>query len=69
MKLDLLEYPFTEKQRKLIEWIEDTLEIKYDLSNLSDWINKWRPIAEQEDWERQLRHELEMEIIDARRDW
>ena len=37
----------TEKQQKLVNWIQSKTGVKYNLKdNLSDYINEWRPKAE-----------------------
>jgi len=59
----------TEKQKRLVEWIEDTTGVKYMGENLSEYINRNRPKAEEVAWLEQLDHEAELEDIDARRDW
>ena len=59
----------TEKQKRLVEWIEDTTGVKYTGENLSDYINKNRPKAEELAWLDRLENEARMDDIDARRDW
>lgn len=36
----------TEKQEKLVKWIESMTGVKYKGDNLSEYINEWRPKAE-----------------------
>lgn len=37
----------TEKQKRLVEWIQDMTGVKYNpKESLSDYINEWRPKAE-----------------------
>lgn len=36
----------TEKQEKLVKWIESMTGVKYKGGNLSEYINEWRPKAE-----------------------
>ena len=37
----------TEKQKRLVEWIQDKTGVKYNPNeNLSAYINEWRPKAE-----------------------
>ena len=37
----------TEKQQKLVNWIQSKTGVKYNpKDNLSDYINEWRPKAE-----------------------
>lgn len=63
----------TEKQEKLVKWIERTTRVKYNpKENLSDYINEWRPKAEQieqelreESEEMNLRLEMENEIMNG----
>ena len=59
----------TEKQKRLVEWIEDMTGVKFTGGNLSEYINEWRPKAEDEAYMLQLAHEAELDMIDARRDW
>ena len=59
----------TEKQKRLVEWIEDMTGVRFTGGNLSEYINEWRPKAEHEAYMLQLAHEAEMDMIDARRDW
>ena len=59
----------TEKQKNLVRWIENMLDIKYDeKENLSDWINHNRPNAEivdEENKEMNLWIEMEDEILNG----
>lgn len=59
----------TERQRRLVDWIEEMTGVKYEGGNLSEYINEWRPKAEDESRMLQLAHEAELDMIDARRDW
>ena len=59
----------TERQRRLVDWIEEMTGVKYEGGNLSEYINEWRPKAEDESRMLQLEHEAELDMIDARRDW
>ncbi len=37
----------TDKQKRLVEWIQDKTGVKYNpKENLSEYINEWRPKAE-----------------------
>lgn len=37
----------TEKQQKLVNWIQSKIGVRYNpKDNLSDYINEWRPKAE-----------------------
>ena len=59
----------TERQRRLVDWIEEMTGVKYEGGNLSEYINEWRPKAEDESRMIRLAHEAELDMIDARRDW
>ena len=36
----------TEKQQKLVDWIQRKTGVRYTGGNLSEYINEWRPKAE-----------------------
>ena len=62
----------TEKQEKLVKWIESMTGVKYKGGNLSEYINEWRPKAEdifeeerKEAEEMNLRLEMENEILNG----
>ena len=59
----------TDKQKRLVEWIENMTGVRFTGGNLSEYINEWRPKAEHEAYMLQLAHEAEMDAIDSRRDW
>ena len=59
----------TEKQQKLVNWIQSKTGVKYNLKdNLSDYINEWRPKAEdiaEEERLMNLQLEIESEILNG----
>ena len=59
----------TDKQRNLVKWIENMLDIKYDeKENLSDWINCNKSTAQivaEENEEMNLQLEMESEIMNG----
>ena len=59
----------TDKQQRLVNWIEEMTGVRYKGGNLSEYINEWRPKAEHEAYMLQLAHEAELDAIDSRRDW
>lgn len=59
----------TEKQKRLVEWIEEMTGVEYKNENLSEYINKWKPKAKHESYMRQLEYEAEMDSIDSGRNW
>ena len=59
----------TDKQKRLVEWIEKMTGVRFTGGNLSEYINECRPKAEHEAYMLQLAHEAEMDAIDSRRDW
>ncbi len=54
----------TEKQQKLVNWIQSKTGVKYNpKDNLSDYINEWRPKAEDiAEEERLMRMEDELNV-------
>ena len=54
----------TEKQQKLVNWIQGKTGVKYNpRDNLSDYINEWRPKAEDiAEEERLMRMEDELNV-------
>lgn len=59
----------TDKQKRLIEWIQDKTGVKYNpKENLSVYINEWRPKAEdiaEEERQMNLQLEIENEIMNG----
>ena len=59
----------TDKQRNLVKWIENMLDIKYDeKENLSDWINRNKSTAQivaEENEEMNLQLEMKSEIMNG----
>lgn len=53
----------TDKQKRLVEWIQDKTGVKYNpKENLSSYINEWRPKAEDiAEEERMMNLQLEIE--------
>ena len=65
-------FTLTEKQKALADWIEAMTGFKWEGGSSSDftnYVNKYRWLAEQASAEQQLMHEAEMDCIDAGRDW
>ena len=54
----------TEKQKRLVEWIQDKTGVKYNpKENLSAYINEWRPKAEDiAEEEKQIRMEDRLNV-------
>lgn len=54
----------TDKQQKLVNWIQSKTGVRYDpKDNLSDYINEWRPKAEDiAEEERQMRMEDRLNV-------
>jgi oligoribonuclease (3'-5' exoribonuclease) len=62
----------TEKQLAYIKAITDEIGVKFKGTTKAEaraWLTKYVPEYKNYMWHRQLDNELEMEAIDARRDW